>query len=247
MLVEQFKRAVLQRCGAGGLHSLGRSFRILDDDGSRQVNINELSSGIADLGFHVEMKDLQILLAAVDKNNSGSLSFEEFVVAVRGDISPRREALINMAFDTLDRTGDGTVQADDICRCYDVRQHPEVQMGVMGEDQALNHFLSQFDSVERDGIVTRREFLEYYRSVSASIDGDDYFELMIRNAWHISGGEGQYQNTANTQVLVTFEDGAQEVVALQHDIGIDLEDPMVVMQHLHAQGVKGAVSYSLGQ
>ena len=27
--------------------------------------------------------------------------------------------------------------------------------------------------------------------VSASIDDDDYFELMIRNAWHIPGGQGQ--------------------------------------------------------
>ena len=34
--------------------------------------------------------------------------------------------------------------------------------------------------------------MNYYNNVSASIDNDDYFELMIRNAWHISGGEGWY-------------------------------------------------------
>jgi len=26
--------------------------------------------------------------------------------------------------------------------------------------------------------------------LSASIDDDDYFELMVRNSWHISGGTG---------------------------------------------------------
>jgi hypothetical protein len=32
---------------------------------------------------------------------------------------------------------------------------------------------------------------------------------MIRNAWHISGGEGQAANSANLRVLVTHADGTQ--------------------------------------
>ena len=39
----------------------------------------------------------------------------------------------------------------------------------------------------RDGIVTWIEFLDYYKDISVGIDRDDYFELMMRNAWHISG------------------------------------------------------------
>jgi hypothetical protein len=37
--------------------------------------------------------------------------------------------------------------------------------------------------------VTPKEFQQYYAALSASIDEDDYFELMMRNAWHISGGK----------------------------------------------------------
>lgn len=55
--------------------------------------------------------------------------------------------------------------------------------------QVLREFLDGFDtSTSRDGVVTREEFTEYYRGVSANIPREDYFELMMRNAWHISGG-----------------------------------------------------------
>ena len=59
--------------------------------------------------------------------------------------------------------------------------------------------------------VTFTEFSDYYSSVSASIDDDDYFELMMRNSWHISGGEGWCANSSCRRVLVTHADGRQTV------------------------------------
>ena len=56
--------------------------------------------------------------------------------------------------------------------------------------------MKQWDTVDKDGRVTRDEFEVYYKDVSACIDDDDYFELMIRNAWKLAGGKGQYENTS---------------------------------------------------
>lgn len=39
----------------------------------------------------------------------------------------------------------------------------------------------------RDGNVTQDEFLDYYTFISSSIDNDDYFKLMMTNAWKLDG------------------------------------------------------------
>jgi Ca2+-binding EF-hand superfamily protein len=190
MIIEKFRAVVLNRGGSSGIHSLGRIFRIMDEDCNRRISLEELSYGLQDFGLRMSMKDLQLLLAAIDRDNTGALSFDEFLVSLRGVVNPRRQSLINMAFDVLDSTGDGRIQVGDLAARFDAQGHPDVISGRMPHNQALSHFLSQFDSVDRDGTVTREEFLEYYRNVSASVDEDDFFELMIRNAWHITGGTG---------------------------------------------------------
>lgn len=50
----------------------------------------------------------------------------------------------------------------------------------------LYDFMAQWDRIERDGVVTRDEFEDYYADVSACIDDDEYFERMVKNAWHLS-------------------------------------------------------------
>lgn len=88
------------------------------------------------------------------------------------------------------------------------------------------------------------EFERYYSNVSASIDDDDYFELMMRNAWHISGGEGWAANTTCKRVLVTHSDGTQSVQEVKNDLGMNPNDAQEIKRRLIQQGVD-VVSVSL--
>merc|ERR1711957_787566 len=115
----------------------------------------------------------------------------------------------------------------------------------MSNEDCLTRFLGNFEGAQKDGVVTKDEFIDYYRNVSASIDLDDYFELMIRNAWHITGGEGWCANTANTRLLVVLRDGTQKVVCIENDLGLDLHNHDDVMEQLKSQGLRNVVKFTL--
>ena len=142
-----------------------------------------------------------------------------------------------MAFNVLDSDCSGTVELIDLMGVYDASQHPAVKDGSKTPSAVLREFLDTFDAGEKDGVVTRTEFHRYYSNVSASIDDDEYFELMIRNAWHISGGKGAAENTSNLRVLVTHEDGEQTVEEVHDDLKVrgDMEK---IKQQMQARGMK---------
>lgn len=64
------------------------------------------------------------------------------------------------------------------------RNHPKYQSGEWTEDEVLRSFLDSIDTPGNpDGKVTRDEFMNYYAGVSATIDDDCYFDLMMRSCY----------------------------------------------------------------
>lgn len=97
------------------------------------------------------------------------------------------------AFDKLDKNGNGIIEIDDIKGVYNAKFHPEVKAGKKTEDEVLYEFLDTFElhhslknPSDKDRQINIREFNEYYNNVSASIDNDQYFELMMTNAWNLN-------------------------------------------------------------
>jgi len=152
-------------------------------------------------------------------DKTGTVNYDEFVRGIRGGMNDYRLNWVKQAFAILDTDGSGVVTMAEMARTYDVSQNPAVQSGKISPEDAMRQFMKHFDA-NLDGQITMDEFVENYQWVSASIDNDDYFELMMRNAWHITGGDGWCQNTSNLRVLVKHSNGGDEVVEVKHDLGL---------------------------
>jgi len=240
--VVRFRNKVIKRAGAAGIHALGKTFVILDHNHSGSLSADELRVGCEHFGLDMDDAEIKDLVDVIGRGRN--ITYDEFLVAIRGPLSKKRITMIEMAYKVLDRDGNGHVTADDLRERFSGDHDPDVMAGKKPAEEALHDFLANFD-IDHDGDVTKKDFIEYYKNVSASIDRDDYFELMIRNAWHIPGGTGWSANTANTRVLVVTHDGTQKVVCIQNDLGLDMTDGAAVMKALHDQGETDVVKWSL--
>ena len=232
----------LGRRGAKGMVGLGRKFKIMDDDGSKALDLSEFKKAMKEMNMGLNDVELRKLFEHFDQDRSGSIDYEEFVQGIRDPLTPRRLDLVHQAFAKIDIDGSGEVQPHEVVDKYNADKHPDVISGKKTKDEVMREFLDTFDvGGVKDGVVTRKEFENYYTNLGANIDNEDYFELMIRNAWHISGGKGAAANSANKRVLVTRPDGTQAVVEIEDDLGLDLvsadkrkED---MIRRLKAQGL----------
>ena len=179
--------------GARGILGLRRIFKIMDDDNSGYLDQSEFNKALKDYRVNVTPDEGRKLFRIFDVNGDGSISYDEFLRMVIGEMNQPRKNLVKRAFDKIDKNRNGIVELDDLKGVYNAKNHPDVKLGKKTEEEVLSEFLDTFEMHysllhpgSRDKRISFDEFIEYYNNVSMSIEDDRYFELMITNAWNLN-------------------------------------------------------------
>lgn len=171
---------------------LGRTFKIFDDNGDKQLDGMEMVNALNDLRMGFDKQEIVRVAKLFDRDGNGYVDYEEFLRTVRGEMNKFRQELSMKAFKIMDKDGSGEIDLTDIKSTYNAKKHPDVIAGKRTEDDVLFEFLETFDIHHANSqddpkhcSVTPAEWIEYYNGVSMSIDDDAYFELMMNQAWNL--------------------------------------------------------------
>merc|ERR1712060_508226 len=92
-------RAQINSRGAKTIRGLGRVFRNFDSfDGNKKIDAQEFFSGLREIQVQVTQAEADKLMSVLDTNGDGHIDVTEFLVAIRGTLNEKRQAMVDKAF-----------------------------------------------------------------------------------------------------------------------------------------------------
>lgn len=96
-------------------------------------------------------------------------------------MSVTRVNAVNKAFTKMDPTKNGTTDFETFKKTYIVDKHPKYQNGDYTKASILEKMLSNFEN----NTIRKEDFLNYYSAISAQIEKDIYFDLLMRECYNL--------------------------------------------------------------
>ncbi|XP_078354794.1 calcyphosin-like protein isoform X1 [Oculina patagonica] len=174
-VIKKVKEACEKR-GTTGPAKLAKTFKVFDDDGSKSLNKEEFVKGMDTYKTGLTQEEAMQLFDHLDKDKTGTINIDEFLILLRAPLSAECLALVEKAFNKLDKTGDGVLKSEDLRKVYKA-----------DEGTSFDAYLATFDKSDPNAgpvEVTKDEFIEHYTSQRATMyPSDEYFITMVKKAW----------------------------------------------------------------
>eukprot|EP01059_Diplonema_ambulator_P030522 TRINITY_DN524_c0_g4_i1.p1 TRINITY_DN524_c0_g4~~TRINITY_DN524_c0_g4_i1.p1 ORF type:complete len:439 (+),score=113.00 TRINITY_DN524_c0_g4_i1:501-1817(+) len=240
-IISKVRKMLIEQGGHEGFRRIRRMLASMDFNGNGQLSLEELKEGLRDYGAHLSDEEAAIVFAYFDRDKSGEVSITELLDGIRGQMNNRRLTLVRQAYRQLCHVFPSGPTLQDLVGICDIAAHPLVTHYGADPEDLRQEFESTWDFISPECEVSLEQFQSYYTDISSGISDEQYFELMIRNTWHLSGGQGSAMNTSCLRVRVTHKNGQQTIEEVKNDLGIQKTDMDAIRKNLADQGITSAV------
>lgn len=221
-----------------------RALRARCTDRRGGINAFELQQGLEDASIVISPPECVALVRWFDKTGSGTADVDVLVRDLRGALNDRREQIVRSVYKMLESlcTGDDLITLDFLARLVDINELPAVKSGSVQAAAALAAFTEQWDVRCLDAFISLETFLSFFGDASFEEKEDNLFELMMRNVWHLSGGNGKSMNSSCRCVRVVHLNGRITKEKIRNDIAMRLmgknAEEAFMRSNLAQQGIK---------
>jgi len=126
-VLEKIKKTLIEK-GVNGMRGMGRLLRKTDKSGNKKISRHEFAWAMKENGHILYPQELERLFNYFDRNKDDVIYYNEFIRAVRGDLSEKRKAAVNKTFKMLDAGSEGRVGLGQLASLYRVESHPKVHI-----------------------------------------------------------------------------------------------------------------------
>ncbi|KAK3584643.1 hypothetical protein CHS0354_003930 [Potamilus streckersoni] len=131
------------------------AFSLFDKNGDGKICANELKSVMRALGQNPSEKNITEMMAKVDKDNNGSVDYDEYCELIRGFCKPPETVEIELreAFRHFDKDRNGSLDAKELKGAL-------MSLGDPLAEEDINELLSMMDA-DKNGKIDVEEFTKF--------------------------------------------------------------------------------------
>jgi len=137
-------------------NDIKEAFDLFDTEGVGKIDVKELKVAIRALGFEPKKEEIKRMIAEIDKEDTGKLSFDNFVTLMSMKMAERdSKEEIMKAFRLFDEENTGVID-------YEKLKRVSQELGENLTDEELQEMIEEADR-DGDGLVTQEDFVRIMR------------------------------------------------------------------------------------